>query len=197
MKIKGKLYQFNKDKRTYKSARDTCIHRGGKLFEPKTENVFNDVLQEANKRKLIQYWLGIYDKTKENNFVYDSDGTSVGWTKWRNGQPNNYKSNSGKNDVCVLTGSSGDWTDFWCNYDKYFVCEQPHVTTTSTTSSTSTTKTTSNDGKIPNSKEQFNFEEDLYDEKTMLLISVGVAGINIVIGCVVFLLLKHHYKDNH
>ena len=146
---------------------------------------------------MIQYWLGIYDKTKENNFVYDSDGTSVGWTKWGNGQPNNYNSNSGKHDVCVLTGSYGDWTDFWCNYDKHFVCEKPHATTTSTTTSTSTTKTTSNDGIIPNSTKQFYFEEDLYDEKTILLISVGVAGINIVIGCVVFLLLKHHYKDNH
>ena len=105
MKIKGKLYQFNKDKRTYKRARDTCIHRGGKLFEPKTENIFNNIRKEANKKDIRRFWLGIYDKTKENNFVYDSDGTSVGW---RNSQPNNKNSNSEKRDVCVVTKSSKD-----------------------------------------------------------------------------------------
>ena len=69
----GKWYLF-KNKLDHSNAIDFCNQLGGKLFEPKSENVNNEIRQMAKDKGFNQYlWLGIHDISNEGHFVYQSD----------------------------------------------------------------------------------------------------------------------------
>ena len=62
----------------FTGAKAFCESIGAKLFEPKSAEVFTDVVKLAKLKRLSQFWLGIQDKTKEGRFTYSSDGTPIG-----------------------------------------------------------------------------------------------------------------------
>ena len=81
----GNKYKFvngaedgDNEKETHSGAKAFCESVDAKLFEPKSAEVFTDVVKLAKLKRLTQFWIGINDKTKEGKFVYSSDGSSIG-----------------------------------------------------------------------------------------------------------------------
>ena len=103
------------------------------MFEPKNEKVNIEVTNLAKDRGLDSFWLGINDKSQENNFVYASDGSPITYENWcgpdccshTHGEP------SGNGDCVwvdfVYHHSCSDhsvWDDEPCSNVKPFVCEK-------------------------------------------------------------------------
>ena len=117
-----KLYEFNDDLLTYSNALRICKENGGKMFEPKNELVYNNIVKISKEKALGNIWIGINDLSNEGNFVYNSDNSDVIWTYWSDSNPDDYK---GKED-CVETEwkfGEGKWNDVSCNSLRAFVCE--------------------------------------------------------------------------
>ena len=68
------------------------------------------------------FWLGL--ERLGGKFVYDSDQSSVGWTDWYPGVPNN----SYNNEHCVTSAdwASWKWVDDWCGQLASVVCQQDY-----------------------------------------------------------------------
>ena len=77
-----KYYYFNDGPANNDDAIASCINKGGKLFEPKNEKVNIEVTNMAKDRGLDYFWLGVNDKSQENNFVYASDGSPITYENW-------------------------------------------------------------------------------------------------------------------
>ena len=60
-----------------KAAAIYCSEKGGKLFEPKSENVYKEVSNLAEKHGFQDwsFWIGIHDISTEGHFVYNSDNS--------------------------------------------------------------------------------------------------------------------------
>ena len=88
--IQGICYAFEIVLRTFDDTQERCSQIfgsdiGGKIFEPRTDQVLEDVLKHTKiawNNANPQTWLGITDKKSEGNFVYSSDGQSnqLSWT---------------------------------------------------------------------------------------------------------------------
>ena len=74
--------------------------------------------------KFAGFWVGIHDKTWEGKFSYESDGKSIVWKDWLDGQPNNKHNNCYGDEDCVEVGSKGKWNDQCCGKAKPYVCEK-------------------------------------------------------------------------
>ena len=80
--IQGKCYAFENQKRTFDATQTRCgqifpNNINGKVFEPRSDQVLEDVLKYAKiawDGASPQTWLGITDKAMESNFVYPSNG---------------------------------------------------------------------------------------------------------------------------
>merc|ERR1711963_566716 len=94
--IQGKCYAFETDLRTFDATQTRCgqifpNNTEGKIFEPTSDKVLEEVLKQAKIEcggANPQIWLGITDKTSENNFVYHSDGQPQK-LNWAFGRTNN------------------------------------------------------------------------------------------------------------
>ena len=107
---------------SYSDASRICKENGGKMFEPKNELVYDNIVNISKEKSLGNIWLGLNDLSNEGNFVYNSDNSEVIWTYWSDSNPDDYK---GKED-CVETEwkfGEGKWNDVNCNSLRAFVCE--------------------------------------------------------------------------
>ena len=66
-------------------------------------------------------WIGLTDFVDEGNFSW-VDGTSVTFTNFRTGQPNNGNSNQ----HCTWIRPDGMWDDVTCKRQESFVCQKDH-----------------------------------------------------------------------
>ena len=64
-------------------------------------------------------WLGLTDFLDEGVFSW-VDGTAVGFTNWRGGQPNNINNNQ----HCVWLRTDGDWDDVTCKRSEAYICQK-------------------------------------------------------------------------
>ena len=82
--IEGKCYAFENVLRTFDDTQVRCSqifggNIGGKIFEPRTDEVLEVVLKQAAitwSGANPQLWLGITDRKSEGVFVYSSDDQS-------------------------------------------------------------------------------------------------------------------------
>lgn len=65
------------------------------------------------------YWIGGNDRKQEGTWRW-ADGSFVGYTNWRKGEPNN----SGNNEDCVQLSKDGRWNDNGCSKKYRFACEK-------------------------------------------------------------------------
>lgn len=110
----NKCYQAVTAQVTQSEAVAACndLGPGIKLIEPKSA-------QEASYNFLGEsYWIGVHDSNTENQFQYESDGSSVTFLNWHTGEPNNLGL-----EHCVLAFASGTWNDQGCNFMTNYVCE--------------------------------------------------------------------------
>ena len=97
--IHGKLYHFSQERIAFAKAKATCEHNFGKLFEPKTEAINNDIAVRARRyldeewgtefHEIINPWIGIHHLYDEGRTVFASDNTTVVWSNWDAYEPNN------------------------------------------------------------------------------------------------------------
>ena len=123
-------YHFGIGKKNHLEAKATCQSIGGKLFEPKSEKVYNEVSTLAKIKGISKFWMGIHDISNEGQFTYDSDGKDVVWTNWHGGEPNDW----GKGEDCTRSGHGHNdvnkWNDSPCEREKYsVVCEKSGIPT--------------------------------------------------------------------
>ena len=100
---------------------------GGKLYEPKDENNYHKVMAHARGTNGLgrQIWLGINDKLKEGQFVYESDNTPIDWSKWASGEPTSNYAAEANQEECVSTNAKFyGWYDQSCDHTNYYVCER-------------------------------------------------------------------------
>ena len=78
-------------KKTYLEALYTCKALGGKLFEPRSkeenDGVVDLVKSKVSKsyRQQFKIWIGVNDINTEGKFVYSSNGQPVDYTNWKPG----------------------------------------------------------------------------------------------------------------
>ena len=99
-----------------------------RLFEPRTQ-MLNDLVAEfitiLDGSHLNYYlWLGMNDKGRETQYVYNSSEEPIGFTNWVDGQPDGH---TGQN--CVVFDyrnkeSKAKWRDVECRMAYRFICEK-------------------------------------------------------------------------
>lgn len=66
-----------------------------------------------------EFWIGLNDLAKEGWFTWISDYSTVAYTDWHPGNPNNYRGNE---DCCEIHGFH--WNDDNCARPYCFICEK-------------------------------------------------------------------------
>ncbi|XP_038065103.1 alpha-N-acetylgalactosamine-specific lectin-like [Patiria miniata] len=65
-------------------------------------------------------WIGFTDVAEEGNFIW-TDGSAVGFTRWRSGQP---WIKAGEADCTeMVSGWDGEWNDDPCGSTKAYMCK--------------------------------------------------------------------------
>ena len=92
---------------------------GGILYEPRDQSVMDSVISQAQTENLGEFWIGIHDKDNEGTFVYDSDKSTLSFTKWNSGEPNDW----GSGEDCAAVDESGHWNDLPCaDFQRSYIC---------------------------------------------------------------------------
>ena len=127
--ISGSCYYFeNNSTLNYTNAQLNCQnkfgHLHGGLFEPRLYSINQLVYDEAVNFKSAtsdDFWLGINDLATQGQYVYASDGETVGSGMWYSDQP------SSDNERCVGYYSmplyGGEWFDRPCDFLSFSICE--------------------------------------------------------------------------
>ncbi|XP_045190001.2 perlucin-like [Mercenaria mercenaria] len=68
------------------------------------------------------FWLGASDMAAEGSWVWNKTGSSVSYTNWKDGEPNN--ANGGEDCLTITFSDSFRWNDNNCNNKFNFVCEK-------------------------------------------------------------------------
>ena len=131
------MYCFQLEKKPLVYAKRDCASIGSKLFEPKSLASNTFVTQEAKKKGMSQFWIGIHDARTEDSFRYFSNNKEITWINWRYDQPNNneggedcvsvgvtrYSWSNGGGESSIYGNDVGKWWDQKCTFLKAFVCE--------------------------------------------------------------------------
>ena len=116
--VEGKCFFVDTDLRTYDEAKENCKNRFGKqllgrLFEPKTIEVNNNVAQATyDITGEYAFWIGIKVAPGSKIFYYDSWG-ALPFSNWGGGQQHD----------CVQWYWSGYWNTLRCSKLNKSICE--------------------------------------------------------------------------
>lgn len=123
-KVLGKCFLADPVRKTFHTASDDCIAKGGSLSTPLTgdenEQLYHYVRQSVGPEEHI--WLGVNDMVTEGHWV-DQSGSSVRFKNWETEitlQPD-----GGPRDNCAVLSATanGKWFDENCRAQKASVCE--------------------------------------------------------------------------
>ena len=65
-----------------------------------------------------EFWIGLFRVDDEGTFAY-SDGSTLGWTNWNGGEPNNWRNN----EDCTVVKAYGGWNDLKCGANRRYACK--------------------------------------------------------------------------
>jgi len=118
----GRCYYMSTSSKNWWDAKQDCIRRGGRLFEPRNKEI-NELVYSNVPGPTKCYWIGISDIEHEDKYVYASDDKPILWTNFRPGFP---VSNSSRN--CLLYSCDRSYPfqfwDYGCEVAIRFVCEE-------------------------------------------------------------------------
>ena len=78
------------------------------------------ILNYAMNEGIVEFWLGIHDKSEEGTFVFASDNTPIKLNNWNAGEPDTYG-----NDADCVNVNNGSWHNLPCNgYPMSIVCSR-------------------------------------------------------------------------
>jgi hypothetical protein len=117
--LNGSHYYLSVSKEKWVDANSNCETLGGHLA------IINDANENQFIAGLIAFddavLLGISDAADEGNFTW-VDGTSLVYSNWENGEPNNGGS-SGEDYVVLHGWSNGKWADYGYWVQKHYIME--------------------------------------------------------------------------
>ncbi|XP_029929298.1 tetranectin [Myripristis murdjan] len=123
-KILGKCFLADPVKKTYHTANDDCIAKGGSLSTPVTgdenDQLYDYVRQSIGPEEHI--WLGINDLVTDGHWV-DQSGSSVRFKNWETEITLQPDGGRGQNCAILSTTANGKWFDENCRAEKASVCE--------------------------------------------------------------------------
>ncbi|XP_074089078.1 uncharacterized protein LOC141520970 [Macrotis lagotis] len=115
--VGNKIFRTIGKEGNYKESVNSCKEEGGKVASPRNEKE-NNALKEIVSEYKKAAFLGMTDANEEGKFVYET-GETVGFSKWRKGEPNN----KGGGENCVEIFSNGEWNDDPCEETHLIICE--------------------------------------------------------------------------
>ncbi|XP_070560009.1 alpha-N-acetylgalactosamine-specific lectin-like [Ptychodera flava] len=115
----GSCYSFMDVKYDWNKAESFCKSLGGHLasIHSRQENEFVAALPPSSQ----SFWIGLNDKDWESEFVW-SDGDSVVYTNWSNGEPDDRRGQDCAAIDPTFTSASS-WDDEDCTNQYTFVCK--------------------------------------------------------------------------
>lgn len=117
----GKCFYMATGTKNWWDAKQDCIRRGGRLFEPRSKEI-NELVYSNVPGPSKCYWVGISDIDHEGKYVYASDNQPLVYTNFRLGYP---LSNSTKNCFLYACDRSNPFKfwDYGCEVSIRYVCE--------------------------------------------------------------------------
>ena len=98
-------------------SRKFCEKFNSHLVEINSEEENTAILAEIGQQgfhsRNIEFWLGITDRHSEGNWVLESTGESLPFSKWETFQPDD----GGEGEDCAHLGSTGKWNDRFCEVE--------------------------------------------------------------------------------
>jgi len=107
-------------------AEESCQSKGGKLFEPQTSSMNDQIYNKAREIMGDGNWVcfGINDNENEGQWVYNSNNAPVPYQDaWKDGYP---RDNDSSNCAQFQTTSNPDWQEWMdkeCRYNCAYICE--------------------------------------------------------------------------
>ena len=95
--INDRCYFFhNKEVQSFDDSQKICSDtfkqhgfNNGRVYEPRDHDNFKvvyELAEEFSKRPTLQLWIGLNDKEKDGQFVYNSNGRLPRYTSWEYGK---------------------------------------------------------------------------------------------------------------
>ncbi|XP_030044413.1 CD209 antigen-like protein C [Microcaecilia unicolor] len=121
-KFQNSCYYFSSGTKTWQDSRSYCLKNEADLVV-----VNNQTEQDYINRAIGQTrsWIGLHDTLKEGEWIW-VDNSSLTFTAWGAGEPNNAGTLRGED--CVEVIGYGTWNDGPCTAMQNFICEKPLLT---------------------------------------------------------------------
>lgn len=122
-KWKGSCYYFSPAslRLNFDEATTFCSNASSHLL------IINDSDEQQYIKNTIAektyFWLGLTDREEENVWKW-VDGTLPEFTKWKPGQPDNWKHGHEDGEDCAGLIHHANWNDFYCTDRIGFICER-------------------------------------------------------------------------
>ncbi len=124
-----RCFFFSQNKTSYSDAIETCVEKGGRLFEPKNAMANDLIYDYVIFSHGIPFWIGIArDSSDSSNatFLYESSHLPIVYKQWDDDEPD-YESVKA-NCVCVKD-HKGNWGDLDCRRNRYILHSFPNKNT--------------------------------------------------------------------
>ncbi|XP_077185432.1 hepatic lectin-like [Paroedura picta] len=116
----GKCYLFSLQAVSWQQAKTKCEEQQAKLV----------IIDGFPKQNFIQtrtrnerFWIGLHGLQSGNDWQWlDGSNYGTGFKYWKQGEPNNYLR---RNEDCAQVWLNGEWNDFTCSSNCYYICERP------------------------------------------------------------------------
>ncbi|XP_062596421.1 hepatic lectin-like [Saccostrea cucullata] len=109
-----------------------CKQFGAKLVEIETKEE-NDFLKQRisiyddeslSYHEYKKFWIGGTDRNREGSFFWASTGSSLTFTDWDRGEPNDEDSVEDCIEISTFQTRTGTWNDNNCALKYHYICEK-------------------------------------------------------------------------
>jgi hypothetical protein len=117
----GGKYAYCFRNKSYAAAEADCVTQGGHLVSIHTQAQQDQIATAIALIADTPWIIGLSDAAKEGTYAW-SDGSSLNFQPWADGQPND---GSGNDDCIQLVSPTWKWNDRNCDTELPYVCKLP------------------------------------------------------------------------